>query len=92
MTTAYKPSVEVDFVLSELAFDDEEEGLEFLQRVGGVLVKRAPAIPPGTGSSGEGAGGGDEGTTTTASDLLLDTKLSSISNVAAVAQDDKLLL
>jgi hypothetical protein len=35
----YKPAVSVDFVVSELVFDSTEEGEEFLERAGCVLVQ-----------------------------------------------------
>jgi hypothetical protein len=39
MCRAYKPDVEVAFVVDELAFAEVEEGVEFMRKVGCILVK-----------------------------------------------------
>eukprot|EP01041_Mallomonas_annulata_P011299 gene11299-23642_t len=37
MIRAYKPQVSVAFIIHVLAFDSDEDGLEFLKRIGGVV-------------------------------------------------------
>ena len=81
MVKAYKPHLEIDFILKELVFTAStitttttalspqiSTGIEFITRVGGII------------------------TTTPEGEQILDTKLSSISNSSVIAQDDQLLL
>lgn len=92
MVKAYKPHLEIDFILSELVFTTPSssqspsssslqvsEGIDFIVRVGGVITTTTSTTSPSTTTSLEG-------------EQILDTKLSSISSSSVIAQDDQLLL
>jgi SAC3/GANP family len=87
---AYKPSVPVDFIVQELAFESGEEGEDIMRKAGCVLEQM-------TGEGGEGADAAatsstkSEGLSSKLSQLHINTK-DSVIDMSVVFTQDKLLL
>lgn len=93
---AYKPSVSAEFVVNELAFAEEQEGLDFLRKVGCILEAPATASAAAAAVSQAASPGKKKAKTSVpavvdASTLEINTK-ESVVDVGAVFTQEKLLL
>lgn len=88
MCKGYKPSVPLDFVLDQLAFDDKDIALEFLQRLGCVVTTQ-PSERESTSSTADLTSAASASSETAV--LVINTK-DSVLDASAIFTQEKLLL